>query len=460
MLKSILIYVLCISVVIGKPNTESEEYDYGEENVCITSVDSSAPETECIFPFTFNNFTYNGCPTDPFDETKRWCSTKTDENGNHVTGDGTWGYCTPGCKPEIFPDELLIGSDANIDPQTETCDYTACNGFTFKLEIFDKVETYGQCQFPAGENGLEDDYFCFVNANSACNDKVPYGDEALGLFVTTLACKDPKTPLPRTYGSYRRSFYKGFIGSNRRHKNSRYGSNYGLGRYSSGGYKGSSFHQRSGHSTSNQSPEYSNNQDSSYNQKQICQTIYKEECSYEQKQECKQTYKSKTTYENKKECETVYKTIYEKKQECHTTYTEECNHDDHGSSYGDSDYDSSNYGNSNYGYFNYGGSNPIGIYPRQNRQNRQYNIEKQVNCKRIPHKTCKYVDVPKQVPDTKCHYVKVPKKSHVPERICNYVKVPKCHKVPQKKCQTNEYKPRRRYSSSHQSSYGHIYRGR
>merc|ERR1711976_430887 len=139
------------------------------------------------------------------DETKRWCSTKTDENGNHVTGDGTWGYCTPGCKPEIFPDELLIGSDANIDPQTETCDYTACNGFTFKLEIFDKVETYGQCQFPAGENGLEDDYFCFVNANSACNDKVPYGDEALGLFVTTLACKDPKAPLPRTYGSYRRS---------------------------------------------------------------------------------------------------------------------------------------------------------------------------------------------------------------------------------------------------------------
>merc|ERR1711976_818407 len=112
---------------------------------------------------------------------------------------------------------------------------------------------------------------------------------------------------------------------------------------------------------------------------------------------------------------------------------------------------------SNPGDFNYGGSNPIGINPRQNRQ---YNIDKKVNCKKIPHKTCKYVDFPKQVPDRKCHYVKVPTTSHVPERKCNYVKVPKCHKVPQKKCQTNEYKPRRRYSSSHQSSYGHVYRGK
>ena len=72
----------------------------------------------------------------------------------------------------LFQDELLIGTDANNETQTHTCDYTACNGFTFKLDVFDKVETYGQCQFPAGENGSEDDYFCFVNKDSACKDKV------------------------------------------------------------------------------------------------------------------------------------------------------------------------------------------------------------------------------------------------------------------------------------------------
>merc|ERR1712048_1192894 len=63
-------------------------------------------------------------------------------------------------------------------------------------DVFDKVETYGQCQFPAGKDGATDDYFCFVNADSACEDKVPYGDEEEGLFLTTLACKDPDTPLP------------------------------------------------------------------------------------------------------------------------------------------------------------------------------------------------------------------------------------------------------------------------
>ena len=68
--------------------------------------DSKDPEKECVFPFTHveedGNFTYHGCPTDPEDKTRRWCSTKTDENGVHINGIDAWGYCTPGCNPEIF----------------------------------------------------------------------------------------------------------------------------------------------------------------------------------------------------------------------------------------------------------------------------------------------------------------------------------------------------------------------
>merc|ERR1712080_309919 len=83
------------------------------------------------------------------------------------------------------------------------------------------------------------------NADSACEDKVPYGDEEEGLFVTTLACKDPDAPVSRMFGgSYQRSFSRGFYGSNRRHSSS-HGSSYGRGRYSSGGYRGSSSHHRS-----------------------------------------------------------------------------------------------------------------------------------------------------------------------------------------------------------------------
>ena len=79
----------------------------------------------CIFPFTFNGVTYNGCPT--FRDTldikikslmiipdsylnRRWCSTKVDKNGNHMNGnqifnpegnfrldDNYWGVCDRSC---------------------------------------------------------------------------------------------------------------------------------------------------------------------------------------------------------------------------------------------------------------------------------------------------------------------------------------------------------------------------
>jgi len=246
MLKLYLILGLTVYLVAGAPSPVEIEDEYEEEDACLTSADSEDPEKECIFPFTFNNFTYNGCPTDPLDDTKRWCSTKTDENGVHITGDGTWGYCTLGCKPEIFPDELLIGSDAEKDTQTETCDFTACNGFTFKLDVFGQTETYGQCQYPAGENESHDDYFCFVNADSACEDKVPYGDEEEGLFVTSLACKDPNAPISRSFGGHR-SFSRGFVGSHRRS----HGSSHGRGRYGSSHHSSHGSGHRGFHSSHN-----------------------------------------------------------------------------------------------------------------------------------------------------------------------------------------------------------------
>jgi len=242
MLKFGIIIGLSVCLVAGIPSPLEIDYEEGED-ACLTSKDSKAPETECIFPFTYNNFTYTGCPTDPVDQTKRWCSTKTDKNGVHIVGNSTWGYCTSGCKPEVFLDELLIGTDANNDTQNETCDYTACNGFTYKLDVFDKVETYGQCQFPAGKGNAMDDYFCFVNKDSACTDKVPYGDEEEGLFLTTLACKDPNAPVPRIFG-FLGAIVGGFVGAaavvsavSSSRRRSSYTPSYGTGRYFTGGYR-------------------------------------------------------------------------------------------------------------------------------------------------------------------------------------------------------------------------------
>ena len=68
-------------------------------------------------------------------------------------------------------DEFEVGSEAG-EAASDACDWTACNGFTLKISVFEKEETYGQCQYPAGNDDSEDDFFCFVNADSNCADKV------------------------------------------------------------------------------------------------------------------------------------------------------------------------------------------------------------------------------------------------------------------------------------------------
>ena len=31
------------------------------------------------------------------DDNRPWCSTKVDDNGVHISGQGKWGYCDPEC---------------------------------------------------------------------------------------------------------------------------------------------------------------------------------------------------------------------------------------------------------------------------------------------------------------------------------------------------------------------------
>ena len=74
MLKTcIILGSIGILLVAGSPAPQDDEYadEYADEEVCLTSKDSVASEKNCVFPFTFNNFTYYGCPTDFTDETKK-----------------------------------------------------------------------------------------------------------------------------------------------------------------------------------------------------------------------------------------------------------------------------------------------------------------------------------------------------------------------------------------------------
>ena len=56
-----------------------------------------SPNKPCIFPFMWRGETYNECPIDPDDSNQRWCSTKVDLNGKHITGEGHWGHCNSKC---------------------------------------------------------------------------------------------------------------------------------------------------------------------------------------------------------------------------------------------------------------------------------------------------------------------------------------------------------------------------
>ena len=70
----------------------------GSGDNCLTTPESRDPGEKCIFPFKFEGKTYYGCPPDIDDPSKGgWCSTKTDSNGNHLSGYGAYGYCRKSC---------------------------------------------------------------------------------------------------------------------------------------------------------------------------------------------------------------------------------------------------------------------------------------------------------------------------------------------------------------------------
>ena len=57
--------------------------------------------TKCIFPFTHNGVIHKTCTKHGIEDTeyKPWCSTKVDDNGNHISGN--WGDCSQDCPFEV-----------------------------------------------------------------------------------------------------------------------------------------------------------------------------------------------------------------------------------------------------------------------------------------------------------------------------------------------------------------------
>ena len=88
----------------------------GSSKLSCTTTTGPGANKSCVFPFKFRSVTYNNCTTatnNP-DDTKAWCSTKVDEFGNHVGGQGNWGHCEPKCQCKLI--QSFPKSNGNYTP--------------------------------------------------------------------------------------------------------------------------------------------------------------------------------------------------------------------------------------------------------------------------------------------------------------------------------------------------------
>ncbi len=76
-----------LNFLLGCPTDPNER--------CFVTEDKRNITRRCIFPFTFKGLEYHGCIADDEFAGKFWCSTKVDEEQEHVSG--FRGHCGRGC---------------------------------------------------------------------------------------------------------------------------------------------------------------------------------------------------------------------------------------------------------------------------------------------------------------------------------------------------------------------------
>jgi len=180
------LFYFYLAVSLGKPQEPT-----GTNKTCTTTSDSVDPGTKCVFPFIYEGVEHFGCPMDP-ENNRRWCSTETNENGEHVSGKDKYGFCSDTCPLSLNIDDFIVVDEALPDQQTTICDFTACNGLLMNFaESTGLKDTLGQCQ----SYNLNGEAYCFVNEDSSC-PKLAY-DGKPGSFISTQPCTDPRAPKPR-----------------------------------------------------------------------------------------------------------------------------------------------------------------------------------------------------------------------------------------------------------------------
>merc|ERR1712179_817990 len=77
--------------------------------------DGPAAGSACAFPFNFMGVLHFGCTQIDGDPTP-WCSTQTDEDFEHVSGVGAWGYCDATCPVQETPATTTAAPATTANP--------------------------------------------------------------------------------------------------------------------------------------------------------------------------------------------------------------------------------------------------------------------------------------------------------------------------------------------------------
>jgi len=100
---------------VGNCRSSSEKNGYANtcyKQACKT-VGGASPNVDCVFPFAFNNKVHYSCIYDSSTDGHPWCSTKVDENGDHISQQGHWGHCSNSCPVSSRVYEVSLNKGKN-----------------------------------------------------------------------------------------------------------------------------------------------------------------------------------------------------------------------------------------------------------------------------------------------------------------------------------------------------------
>ena len=125
---------------------------------CKTTGGPAGIGVQCKIPFIWRKNSdhpyvqYWGCPVDPEDPSKTWCSTEIDVNGKHKTRIRAYGFCSNGCPKH--KDKPVVGRNNAV----ETCRRSGedCHSNVICSAQLSSIKDLKShvCQLPDGSDGL------------------------------------------------------------------------------------------------------------------------------------------------------------------------------------------------------------------------------------------------------------------------------------------------------------------